>query len=161
MDVINLEVQLFLTSVLWGMVLVVVYDCLRIFRRVIKHNKLWAGVEDILYWIVSAVLIFRIMYRINDGSIRGFAIAGVLIGMTLYHYSISEFVVHSMTWAIYKGIQVGEKVFRVIMKPIVWLARHFRWLLEFFIKLFGRPNRFLGKALKKRWKQVKIALVKK
>lgn len=161
MDAINLEVKLFLASVLWGIGLVILYDCIRIFRRVVKHNKLWAGFEDLLYWAVSAVLIFRMMYRINDGSIRGFAIVGVVIGMTLYHYSISEWVVRMMAAGVHKSIYGTKKTIQFIMKPLVWIGRRLRWILSFFTKLLGRPGRFLRKSLQKIWKQVKIAVVKK
>lgn len=161
MDAINLEVKLFLASVLWGIGLVILYDCIRIFRRVIKHNKLWAGFEDLLYWAVSAVLIFRMMYRINDGTIRGFAIVGVVIGMTLYHYSISEWVVHMTAAGVHKSISGTKKTIHFIMKPVVWIGRRLRWILGFFTKLMARPLRFLRKSLQKIWKQVKIAVVKK
>ncbi|HAU87894.1 MAG TPA: spore cortex biosynthesis protein YabQ [Lachnospiraceae bacterium] len=161
MDAINLEVRLFLSSVLWGIGLVILYDCLRIFRRTVKHNKIWAGLEDVLYWTVCAVLIFRMMYRINDGAIRGFAIVGVVIGMVLYHYSVSEFFVQTITLVIHKCIYGVKKTIQFIMKPAIWLSRRFRWIIVFLVKPFGRPFRFVRKALKKRWKQVKIAVVKK
>lgn len=161
MELINLEVKLFLSSVGWGIVLLVLYDCIRILRRLIKHNKLSAALEDILYWIVSALLIFRMMYRINDGSIRGFAIVGMLIGMVLFHYSISDPLVYILSNGIHKCFLAGQKAVKVIMKPIVWLYRRFRWLFLFFAKVLKRPCRFTRKALKKIWKQVKIAVVKK
>ncbi len=161
MDVINLEVRLFLASVAWGLVLVVMYDCLRIFRRLVKHNKIGAGLEDVLYWVISAILIFRMMYRVNDGAIRGFSIVGVVIGMVLYHYSISEFVVKMLTKVVQKGFVIGKKVVHIILKPVVWLTRRFRWLFVFFMKIFHKPLRWFQKTLKKIGKQVKIAVVKK
>lgn len=161
MEFISLELKLFLSSVGWGIILVILYDCLRILRRLIKHNRLCTALEDILYWSVSAVLIFRMMYLINDGAIRGFAIVGVLIGMVLYHYSISDPLVNILSKGIHKCFLTGKKAVKIIMKPFVWMARRFRWLLVFFAKRFRRPCRFARKSLKKFCKQVKIAVVKK
>lgn len=161
MEGINLELRLFLASVIWGIVLVVLYDCFRIFRRVMKHNKFWSGFEDVIYWAVSAVLIFRMMYQINDGAIRGFAIAGVVLGMTLYHYSISDFLVHMIAMGIRRSIHTSQKAFRFIMKPVVWVTRRFRWFFVYLAKIFRKPCRSGRKSLKKIWKQVKIAVVKK
>ncbi|SET41639.1 spore cortex biosynthesis protein YabQ [[Clostridium] polysaccharolyticum] len=161
MDAINLEVKLFLSSVLWGIGLVILYDCIRIFRRVIKHNKFWAGFEDLLYWAVSAVLIFQMMYRINDGTIRGFAIVGVIIGMTLYHYSISEWLVYTTAKGVHKSILGTRKTMYFIMRPVVWIGRRLCWMLGFFTKFLARPLSFFRKSLQKIWKQVKIAVVKK
>jgi len=161
MEGINLELRLFLASVIWGMILVVSYDCLRIFRRVIKHNKIWVGSEDVLYWIISGILIFKMMYQMNDGAIRGFAIVGMVIGMVLYHYSISEWVVRNFSLGITKCIGAGKKVIKFITKPILWFTRRFCWFFGYLNKIFNRPLRFVRKSLKKIWKQVKIAVVKK
>lgn len=161
MEGINLELKLFLASVIWGAALVIFYDCLRIFRRVIKHNKFCVGLEDIIYWAVSAVLIFKMMYQINDGAIRGFAIVGVGIGMVLYHYSISEFVVGIVSLGITKCLIAGKRVIKFTLKPVVWFGRRFHWFFWYLNKIFKRPVRFARKSLKKIWKQVKIAVVKK
>lgn len=161
MDNINLEVKLFLASIVWGIILVVLYDGLRIIRRVIKHNRFIAAIGDIIYWSVSAILIFRMMYRINDGGIRGFAIMGMLLGMVLYHYSVSDFLVYMIAKGIYKGESIIVKVFKFIMKPFIWCFRRSKWFLGFFTKIFHKPAKAGRKSLKKLWKQVKIAVVKK
>lgn len=161
MDSINLEVKLFLASVVWGIILVVLYDVIRILRRVIKHNRLVAGMEDVIFWTVSAILIFRMMYQINDGGIRGFAVGGVLIGMILYHYSISDYLVYIIARGIHKGERGIVKVFKFITKPVVWGWRRIKWFVGFLLKLFNRPAKVGRKSLKKIWKQVKIAVVKK
>lgn len=161
MDSINLEVKLFLASVVWGIILVVLYDVIRILRRVIRHNCLVAGMEDVIFWSVSAILIFRMMYEINDGGIRGFAVGGVLIGMILYHYSISDYLVYIISKGIHKGERGIVKAFLFITKPLVWVWRRIKWFVGFFSKLFYRPAKAGRKSLKKIWKQVKIAVVKK
>lgn len=161
MEGINLELRLFLSSIVWGIILIVFYDCLRIFRRVLKHNKFWSAFEDVIYWTVSGFLIFRLMYQMNDGAIRGFAIVGVIIGMVLYHYSISNFIVKNTSLGIEKCILGIKKFIKFISKPVRWLCRRFRWFFEFLKKIFRRPLRFGRKSLKKVWKTVKIAVVKK
>ena len=41
-------------AVLLGVFVAVIYDVIRIFRRVIKHNRFFISLEDILYWIFCA-----------------------------------------------------------------------------------------------------------
>ena len=60
------------------------YDVIRIFRRLIPHGTAAVAVEDILYWFICGVSIFRMLYLENSGAIRGFAIAAVVLGMLLY-----------------------------------------------------------------------------
>lgn len=64
--------------------MVLLYEALRIFRRVIRHSAAAVAAEDLLYWLTCAVLIFRMTYLENSGTIRGFAIAAVMLGMVLY-----------------------------------------------------------------------------
>ena len=93
-DAIMVELRFFGTSVLWGVILLILYDLLRIFRRVIIHNGFFVAFEDLIYWVVSGLLIFHMMYQQNNGIIRGFAILAMLIGMTLYHSVFSELFVN-------------------------------------------------------------------
>ena len=61
------------SSVLVGMGLFFLYDILRIFRRILPHGNIWIGVEDFLYWIIFTGVVFVLLYRENDGMVRGFA----------------------------------------------------------------------------------------
>lgn len=87
---IVIEAHFYLSSLLWGMILVAVYDVLRIFRRIIPHGRLWIGMEDLLFWTGSAVLIFQMIYENNNGTIRIPGIIITIAGMTAYHYIISN-----------------------------------------------------------------------
>ncbi len=81
---IMLELQFFGKALLWGMFMMVIYDVLRLFRNLIHHSVFAVAVEDLLYWLVCGILIFRMLYLENSGAVRGFAIAAVILGMVLY-----------------------------------------------------------------------------
>lgn len=78
------ELQFFSKAFLLGIVMMISYDVVRIFRRIIPHGTAAVAVEDILYWLICGVCIFRMLYVENSGAIRGFAIAAVVLGMLLY-----------------------------------------------------------------------------
>lgn len=78
------ELEFFVRSFVWGVGITILYDGLRLFRRVIRHGTLAVSIEDLLYWMVYAGLLFRMIYLENDGMIRGFALLAVLLGMILY-----------------------------------------------------------------------------
>lgn len=87
---IVVEAHFYLSSFLWGMILVALYDVLRIFRRIIPHGLLWIGLEDLLFWTGGAVLIFQMIFENNNGTIRIPGIIITVVGMTAYHYIISN-----------------------------------------------------------------------
>ena len=86
------------SSVLVGMGLFFLYDILRIFRRILPHGNIWIGVEDFLYWIIFTGVVFVLLYRENDGMVRGFAFGGLLVGMACYYLLLSRLIVHCQVW---------------------------------------------------------------
>ena len=59
---IELEMYFLFHSFLMGILITVLYDILRILRRILPHNILAVSVEDFLYWIVCSLLVFVTTY---------------------------------------------------------------------------------------------------
>lgn len=89
---IQAEAELAVQSFLLGIVLMVIYDCLRLLRLLFAHGALWTGLEDFFYWIYAASMTFSLLFRENSGILRGYVIAGVFIGMYLYDRAVSRHV---------------------------------------------------------------------
>ena len=147
------ETNILLAAMATGALLFFVYDLLRIMRRLIPHGTLWVAVEDVLFWLGSAVVIFVMLYQQADGSLRGFSIGGVVIGMLLYAFLLSPLIVKGSVFLL-------EKILYVLFRPLVCL---FRLLVRPF-RIFGRKGSkawlFFKKRLKKLWKTVRMCLNK-
>ena len=89
-----------------GALITVVYDVLRIFRRIISHGNLWIGIEDFFFWIWTTFWIFSVLYRENDGNLRIYTILFMVLGMFLYHRIIGEPVVN-ITGKVLKKLKTG------------------------------------------------------
>ncbi|MEG0368917.1 MAG: spore cortex biosynthesis protein YabQ [Hungatella sp.] len=87
---IHYETRLLLMSFATGMGLTMTYDLLRIWRLVCPHRSIWVGLEDVLYWIYTALMLFTLLYSENDGILRAYIIVFVLVGMLLYQRIISR-----------------------------------------------------------------------
>lgn len=103
-EYICFEIGLALHSFLLGILLMISYDLLRLFRFFIPHHVLAIGIEDLIYWLYSAVLTFLLLFYENSGVLRGYVIAGVFLGMILYDRLVSE------------------NVFRVLKKVKLWFT---------------------------------------
>ncbi len=122
-DLITIEVQFFLISIVSGMIILVAYDILRIFRRIIRHHFTIVAVEDILFWIAAALFIFSVMYQQNNGIIRGFSVLGMCLGMLIYNIVFSRILVDAIS-AFFNWIGRGiRKVLVFISKPFRYLCR--------------------------------------
>ncbi len=149
-EAITVELQFFLISILWGVLILLAYDLLRIFRRLIAHNGLVLAIEDLLFWVIASLFIFAMIYTMNNGTIRGFSVMGMGIGMTLYHFIFSELLVKWMT-----------KALLLILRPIRILLNRIKGVLRFVLSKLRRIFAKLYYQLKKTAKSVRIALNKR
>jgi spore cortex biosynthesis protein YabQ len=114
-NLITWESSALLTSLFWGMVLAAEYDCIRIFRRIVRHKRVWSmALEDILFWINAGITMFCIIYEINDGIIRGFSFAGFILGAILYKFAFGRFFVKYISKGILFILKPLKKFFRLI-----------------------------------------------
>lgn len=149
-DAITVELQFFLISILWGVIILLVYDILRIIRRLIPHNGIILALEDILFWVLASLFIFAMIYKVNNGTIRGFSVMGMGIGMTLYHFIFSELLVKWVTKALH-----------LLLRPVRCLINRIKRILLFVMsKMKNYISRILFR-LKKIEKSVRITLTKK
>ena len=74
------EISVFLQAFLSGGIVFFAYCCIRVFRRLIKHNLFFVSAEDIIFWIGTGIYLFAEMYDTSAGSIRWFFVIGALSG---------------------------------------------------------------------------------
>lgn len=148
------EADILVRSLFMGVILVFVYDLLRIIRRIIPHGKWPIAVEDFLFWGGSAIAVFAMLFSANDGYLRGFSIGGVVIGMLLNNLLLSRFVVKGSVFVL-------EKILYIILKPLALLIRIFRRPLHMLAKKIKKIIRIIKKQLKKIGKAVRIGIYKK
>ncbi|MDE5966803.1 MAG: spore cortex biosynthesis protein YabQ [Lachnospiraceae bacterium] len=89
-DLIYEHTNVFLHSLLCGFCIWFLYDVLLMLRKTVKHNAIWMGMEDILFWILSACSIFSMLYTYNYGSLRGYVFLGVLLGILLHGFCVTK-----------------------------------------------------------------------
>lgn len=80
---IEQEFYVFLRACLAGNFLVLVYEMLRVCRRIVIHRWWILSAEDFFFWIFSAIFLFSEMYHTSNGSVRLYFILGVVLGAFL------------------------------------------------------------------------------
>lgn len=148
-------------SVLLGVFVAVIYDIIRIFRRVVKHNRFFLSLEDILYWVFCAWEVFYLLYKESSGVLRWFAILGIALGMFLYLISISRFVVHFVSKVINKCLHIVEKIIGILLTPFGRVARKIGAVSKRTKHFTKRGGHFLKKKLTTSCKMLKILLCKR
>lgn len=123
------------------MILTLIYDIIRIIRRIIGHGVVAVAVEDIVFWIVSALIIFNMTFKYNNGEVRWYIYAGMALGMLLYNRSVSAIFVKYISMLL-----------KYLLKPLKYVMSKLKILLKQILKHMKN----VLKPLKKLKKQVKI-----
>ncbi len=80
---IGTETVIFIYAGLTGIIIFLVYQILRLFRRLVRHHYIVTGIEDFFFWLGASAYIFRQMYYTTYGSIRWFFVLGIVFGCAL------------------------------------------------------------------------------
>lgn len=113
------ELQYVCVTITVGIGLAVLYDCLRIWRRLIPHGIIWLSVEDVLFWMASALITFAVCFVEDAGNIRWFAVAGEVLGALMYHYTVGRILVKYVSLILLAP-------FRIVKKALKKLSESFR-----------------------------------
>lgn len=147
---LSIELSFFLICVLSGGILLAVYDIFRILRRLINHNSGFIALEDLFFWVGASIYIFAMLFKENDGIIRGFAIMGMAAGMLLYHYTLSDLIVNLIT-----------KLIQTLISPLVFILNKGKRLMTSLWKVVKRVVNLFTRRLKKWVKSVRITVNKR
>lgn len=146
-EFIAVQGRLFLMALFWGMVIAAEYDCIRIFRRVVIHKKLWTtSAEDIIYWLLVGIQVFCLTYENSNGIVRGFMVGAMIGGAVIYRYGIGRFFVRYVSKIIILLLKPLKKMFRFIKMYLNKFSAKLKKLCcAVKNRLFGRPSKRKGK----------------
>lgn len=138
------QVYIFLYSILGGVLIAFIYDLFRIKRKAVKTAIVFIYLEDLIFWIIVAIIMFVVVYLSNEGEVRGFIFIGTLLGIILYIALFSKIVINSSMF-----------VLRIIFKVFyfVWVIISYPFRIVF--KMVGYPVRFFVKIARKYMKKVR------
>lgn len=106
---------LFLVFTLTGVIIGVLFDIFRILRRTIKTSNIITYIEDVLFWILTGLLILYNIWYFNNGEIRIFMFLGIIIGVLIYMSTISSILIKIFTKLLQTVIKVLELPFKAII----------------------------------------------
>ncbi len=140
------QANLFIMFSLVGMIIGLLFDIFRIFRKTFKTKDIVTYLEDIVFWILTGIIIIYSMYRFCDGELRFFMIVGIIFGTTMYILTLSKYIIIFFTIVI----NVVKKIIIYPIKLIINTIRRiiFRHIFVIFIN-FRKKLWNLGKKNKK------------
>lgn len=121
----------FFIYVIVGILLGFIFDIFRAFRKSIKNSNVATNIEDILFVIISFIIIAMVVQIVSKGELRFYILLGIILGILIYFLSVSKYIITGETW---------------ILKSIIKILKS---IYNFFIKFFKKINDLILKFLNK------------
>ena len=116
-QIVSSQTRLFITSIEIGIMMGIIFDLVRIVRKIIKHPNFFVQLEDMLYWIFCGFTGFYMLYICNYADIRPYIFIGIILGATLYFLTFSIVFMGIMTRIINYVKAVLRKLYHLILIP--------------------------------------------
>lgn len=110
------------------------YGLIRLFRIYISHNILAMYFEDIVFWLLYAIVTFLTMLCINYGSIRPYILIAIAIGFIFYSLLIHNYVLMVLN----PIIDIIRLLIEAVLLPIRLLLLPFQKILLILKKLLKK-----------------------
>lgn len=139
------QAYLFIVFSLTGVVIGILFDFFRILRRSLKTSNIITYVEDVLFWILTGVLILYNIWYFNNGEIRIYMFLGIIMGLLIYMLTLSNIIVSLFS-------KILKMLIRILEIPFKTIISIFHKIITIIIKIF---NKFTKKIKIKKGKMVK------
>jgi len=154
------QAWLFVSTVLTGAAIGLLYDVFRIIRKTAPHSGFVVQLEDLFFWIAATGLTFYYMLHRNFGEIRPFVLIGFALGLVLYFATLSRLVLIVFVAIINYLKKVFRVVFRIILMPLrviaAWLTPPLNRVYNATRKKARRVKRYGRGKLRKVGRDLKI-----
>lgn len=140
------QVYVFIAFILNGFLIGIIFDCFRILRKSFKTPDFVTYIEDILFGIITGLLILYSILKFNHGELRLFLFIGIFLGLLLYLLVFSRVFIKTSIFII---SIIKKTVNIIIIIPIKFICK----LLK---KIFFKPIVFVCISLKKGVRKIKM-----
>ncbi len=113
--------QLFslITFILTGIVIGILFDFFRILRKSFKTSDWITYIQDILFWILTGLVILFSIFKFNNGEIRIYIFIGMIFGILIYMLTISKFIIKYSVLVIQLIKKIISYPINIIKKIII------------------------------------------
>ncbi len=142
MQSLESQVYAFIVTILIGVTIGILFDFYKVIKGVIRPRKIAAYLGDLLFWIISTLVVFFLLLVGNWGELRFYVAIGVITGALAYLKLLRGFVIRILLFAIFWLKKMADRLMRVLGFTL-WLVTYPIFLVRNIIVI---PIGYLGTA---------------
>lgn len=125
----------FLIFVGIGILIVLIFDIFRILRKSFKTPDSITFLEDVLFLLITGIILIYSIMKFNSGKIRFYIFLGLLIGGIIYALNVSKYFIKI-------NIKIIETIKIMINYILNIISFPFKIIFKIIRKLFFKPISF-------------------
>lgn len=135
------ELFVLLGTFIGGLVLGIVFDIFRIFRKNFKGASSLVWLQDILMWAVMLAVVYITLFITNSAQLRWYEFAGFGAGVAVYMVALSRVVV-----------AVSSAVINFLKKVLSFIFTIVSFPFRLLFKIFTPPIKAVAKWINKKYR---------
>ena len=127
-----------------------------------KRKHWLVFINDLLFWIIQALVIFYVLFLVNKGDFRFYILLALICGFAAYQSLIKRIYLRLLEWLILFAVQTATIIrqainllvikpviglFQLVMLTILFLGRGLFTLVKFIFKIVLFSIKFLSKPI--------------
>ena len=130
------QLELFLIFITNGIIIGILFDIFRVLRKTFKTNDIVTYLEDILFWILTGIIVLYSIFTFNNGEIRLFMFLAIFIGSIIYLFLFSSYFIKI-------NVTILNILKNIILKIMKIIGIPFKYICMFIRKIFFKPISFI------------------
>ena len=139
------QALIFIVFTFTGILLGILFDFFRVFRRTFNTIDFITYLEDILYWILAGIIVLYNIWFFNNGEIRFFMIIGIVMGAIIYSLLFSPILIKIETMLLTKLKNIIMFFYKIIIIPIEKIINFFAFYTSKINIIAKKQNNKLSK----------------
>lgn len=136
------QANLFLIFTINGILIGLLFDIFRILRKSFKTSDIITYTEDLVFWILTGLLLLYSIFTFSNGEVRFYMFLAVFCGCLIYMLLFSKYFININV----KIIAIIKKIIKTILSIVIL---PFKIILQLLKKIFFKPINFMTINLKK------------
>ena len=147
------EAMVFLFSAVSGIFIGFIADLFFILRKKSENVSIFIDIIDITFWIICAIVMFAVIFFVNNGHIRWYEFLGVFLGSILYKFTLSRPILFILELILRIFFKIFKIFFKILLTPLIFL---YNIVCEGIIRIFRPFFKFTRQMWLKVSKKLKI-----
>ena len=117
------QCYLFLVYTINGILIGILFDIFRVLRKSFKTNDITTYIEDILFWILTGILLLYSIFTFSNGEIRLYMFLGVFFGCLIYMLVISKYFIKINLKIVLFLKRIIETILKTLVIPLKFIFK--------------------------------------